>query len=639
MSPELLLIPVVIALFTLPGSALLVLSNAWQTWRLLDKFCLAVGISISLYPLLYYFARTFAPGFGFQPWMWWLVLGASAAVLLVHYLRKPRRLTWPDAGAWAFLAILFLTFVSRAWVAVTHPYPAWSDSLHHTLATALTAQTGRIPFTLLPYYDVPFTMYHLGLYALTGTIMQLAPVPAHSALLWTVQILNAFCILGVFVVLDRYVSRTAAVVGALTAGLLAHQPAFYVNWGRDTQLASQTILLIAWVMTFDTIQTAAHVWRTHRTRFVWQLLFAALATAGVFLLHFRVAAFYVLLLVPSLIWLAWQAWRGRTLGAFVAATAGVGGVALLLVSPILASALARYLGLHALAAQNPGMSSADMQSLESRYYDFGFSTYPYLVARTWLLWLALAATGIGLIRRNWITWLCLAWTILLVLLGDLYLLNIPVLEITNLGAILIMFYLPIALVMGVAVEELLRLAPLRLRPQLGLAILVLAAAAGIPFVWARAHDLEPNRYFVTDADVRAMDWIRANTPADAKFAVNTFFWLPNAPHGTDAGYWIPYFAQRATNAGVMISNNATNAHSAEVQAASQLVAELVNKPETMAKLQALGYDYVYIGAQGNSEGPALNAQTLIDSGYLEPVYQDGDIFILRGRNAAAPKQP
>ncbi len=59
----------------------------------------------------------------------------------------------------------------------------------------------------------------------------------------------------------------------------------------------------------------------------------------------------------------------------------------------------------------------------------------------------------------------------------------------------------------------------------------------------------------------------------------------------------------------------------------------------MAKLQALGYDYVYIGAQGNSEGQALNAQTLIDSGYLEPIYQDGNIAVLRGRNPARANQP
>jgi hypothetical protein len=136
-------------------------------------------------------------------------------------------------------------------------------------------------------------------------------------------------------------------------------------------------------------------------------------------------------------------------------------------------------------------------------------------------------------------------------MGNAYLLRVPLLSLTNLGAILIMLYLPIGLVLGGAVEEALAADQLRWR-QAADAVVAFALLAGFVTSHARVADIEPYRFFVTDEDVAAMDWIRENTPEDAVFAVNTYFWLPRAPHGTDAGYWIPYFTGRKTTAGVML---------------------------------------------------------------------------------------
>ncbi|MFZ1771573.1 MAG: hypothetical protein WAU00_20355, partial [Caldilinea sp.] len=87
---------------------------------------------------------------------------------------------------------------------------------------------------------------------------------------------------------------------------------------------------------------------------------------------------------------------------------------------------------------------------------------------------------------------------------------------------------------------------------------IAALLVALPFVWIRSHDFEAFRYFVTPADVAGMEWLTANIDStadpDAKVAINTTFWLPTSPHGVDAGYWIPYFTNRVTNTGVMISS-------------------------------------------------------------------------------------
>jgi hypothetical protein len=66
-------------------------------------------------------------------------------------------------------------------------------------------------------------------------------------------------------------------------------------------------------------------------------------------------------------------------------------------------------------------------------------------------------------------------------------------------------------------------------------------------VWL-AHYVEPQAGFVTPSDMKAMQWIRENSPADPAFTVNTavFSFRPQFMIGIDAGYWIPLLPRRGT---------------------------------------------------------------------------------------------
>jgi hypothetical protein len=56
--------------------------------------------------------------------------------------------------------------------------------------------------------------------------------------------------------------------------------------------------------------------------------------------------------------------------------------------------------------------------------------------------------------------------------------------------------------------------------------------------------INPTTVLFSSADAQAMEWIRANTPADAKFLANTFQWYGEYVVPADGGAWIPYAAQR-----------------------------------------------------------------------------------------------
>lgn len=618
-------VAVLVALLTLPGWFLLTFYDRWRQWRGLQRWIVAISTSIAFYPVLFYCTRAVLPFWTWGPYKVSLLLAAFALTLAWRLRHDWKRVFELGGLEWIAVAIFGMTLFTRFWVVRGLPYPAWSDSLHHTVLTHLTAIQGKLPFTLEPYFPIPLERYHLGLYSLTATVEALAQVPAHTALLWTAQVLNGLCGIGVYLALDRRVGRVGAVVATAVVGLLSHQPAFYVNWGRFTQVAAQALLLPAWLVTWEAIAAWRTRWPEGKAQLLWDALLAALLTGAVFLLHFRVALFYLPLLAISMGWELARAHRGKRLMAGVLAVTVVAVLALLFVAPaawnLIRMTVVKLLHPVAIA---PGTA----RQTQEQYFEFPWQTVPILVAPLWLLLLTAVGTAFGLLRRNTMVILAILWAATLYLMGNAYLLGIPLLMLTNLGAVLIMLYLPIGLILGAATEELVRSWPAG-RPAAIRLILAVVLSASFVASHVRVTEIEPYRYFVTAEDLAAMEWIRANTEADALFAVNTYFWLPAAPHGTDAGYWIPYFTQRQTTAGVMLFEMGSEEYRSGIVDMSLAEERLALDNSALSELQALGVDYVYIGAKGDFSGPSLNAARLGQAEGLTLVYQNAGVSILR----------
>lgn len=613
------------AMLIVPGWAILSLAPNWKRDAALARWCLAISISIAFYPVLFYATRALLPAFQWGPNKIAILLVVGAA-LIAYRLRG----AWREQFAferleWFALAIFGMTLFTRFWIIRDHPYPAWTDSLHHTLLTLLTATAGRLPYDMEPYFPVPLGQYHLGLYALSGTLEMLSGAPAHTALLWLAQALNGLCGLSVYFVLDRKVGRVGAIVGAATVGLFSFQPAWYVNWGRFTQVASQTIVLTAWLVTWDAIRSWKLNWLEQRADILWSCSVGALLTAAVFLLHFRVAGFYLPLLAVTVLLELFQAraehrvWR-VALGALV-----VGITSLVFVSPALWDALRIYLS----ATLKAPMMTDEVMAQTNSFFTFPWESVFALGAEWWMVVLVAFGTIIGMMRRNALVVVNLLWVVSLILIGEAYLLRITSLAFTNMGAIVIALYLPFGLVVGAGTAEALKLVRVGSRGRAEDGVIAVVLALGLIASYARANGIEEYRYFVTPADVAAMDWINANTPPDARFAINTLFWLPNLPHGTDAGYWIPYFTRRQTTTGNMISPLGAIESTEMTVSESRLVKRLDTDSTAAAELGKMGVNYIYIGAKGNFAEPGLNMATLGQNANLSVEYMDKGVMILR----------
>jgi hypothetical protein len=596
----------------------------------LQRWCLAIGLSVAIFPVAFYGLRLVLPGFTLGPWKMSAFL-VGCGVIVVWRLRS----TWREQLAfdrwdWVAIGILGMTLFTRIWIVQDFPFAAWSDGMHHTVLTQLTAVNGQLPYTMDPYFPIPLSQYHLGLYALSSTVEWLANVPAHTALLYTVQILNGLCVVGIFMVLDRLVGRLGAIVGATVVGLVSFQPAFYVNWGRFTQIAAQTILLVAWLVTWHTLK----VWRQYKARnssrsvMFWYVVLASVLNAAVFLLHFRVAAFYIPLLAILATWEFYQAFKERQIRALLGGILVIGIVSLLFVSPAVWEALRIYVQSRAPVTVSD-LTPQEIAKVREAYFVFPIQTWPALAAPLWLMIAGVISAVFAAVRRNKLALAVTLWTVLVLLIGSAYLLEVPLLEVTNMGAILIMLYLPISLALGVGAEELLHWASGVWRTRAVSFTVAMVSVAAFVGSHTAVMQVEPYRYFVTEADLTAMAWINKNTPTDAWFAINTSFWVPGAPMGTDAGYWIPYFTQRSTTAGANLFSLGSKDYIDRVRRMSQAAANLATDNAALDELRELGITYIYIGAKGNFDGPGLVLKQIRRAAGVEVVYQQNGVTILR----------
>ena len=626
---ELRILLTIFIMLVIPGWAILSVTNLWRRFDAIERWILAVGLSIVFYPFLYYLTRAIVPS---------LRIGQNKLIILLAGLFALTawllRQNWREQfklGKYAgpFLFILALTLLTRFWLAHNYPYPAWTDSLHHILITDLVATTGKLPFNLQPYAPTTLDQYHLGLYALTGSLQVLANIPAHQALIWMAQAVNGLCGLGVFIFLSKKVSPLAGMAGMAVAGLFSFQPALYFSWGRFTQASSQTILLIAAFATWEAIKAWKDSWKTDRIQALALTAVSGLLIAGVFLLHFRAAAFLLPLIIIICVYeFATAMIAKKHVLQTVISIVVIAVISIVFILPALIPAMDFYVDRRSTPSESAETETSEGLEENQYFANYNADSLYAIGAKKWMIGLALLGMLIGLFRKNRVIILMtIAWILALFGEGLLYRLNIPLLAFTNMTGMMIMLYLPIGIIVGVLAEDLWQVFSLDRHENWGTAlqwtVLFLAVVAAI----YRLGEVQAFRQFMTASDEKAMDWIENNTPKDSVFAVHTYYWLPDSPHGSDAGYFIPYYADRETTTSTMISSLGPGYE--EVITESDAVMSLYSASPDISALCELGVDYLYDGAKNPFDGSQFNISAIQQVEGVQTIYQDGGVAIYK----------
>ena len=600
------LLPALFVLLVLPGAVLLrFLRPSDAQTDLVTRAGLVSALSLAFWPLLLLWCT--AVGARLRAEWVWVAAAALAAVGVVMLARDARsgRISrrWHLSLAPEERVPLLALLMVLAGVAATRALqvrgllvPPWVDSLHHTVVTQLIADAGQVPTTGAPYLQLADFHYHFGFHASAALLMALAGLPAHRAVLVLGQVLNTLTALSACVLAVKVSQRRwAGVVAALAAGLLSTMPAYYLSWGRYTQLAGMVLLPFACIAADWALSEVPL-----RPR---RIALAGLLAAGLLVVHYRVLILYGLYVVVLVVTtLSRERLRARATRAAFSAVLAVMLLALLLTLPwalrlvtrVVPNIDALYAGWEAPAGYNDASTTNLLRT------DFDYALL--IAAGLGALW--------GLVRRRAQVIGIALWTGLWYIGANLHLVGLPDIWLLNNASVLIAVWLPASVLAGwllADVVALLRERASRLAARWQLPWHRMLASGGLVIVtaatgwlgWQKVDVVNPVTVLLFEDDLRAIEWSRENLPADALVLVNSRLWQGDIHVGTDGGWWLPVLAgRRATLPSILYhqgpseDREAVNSFAALVEQAPSL-----DDPALVGRLAAEGVTHVFVGAR------------------------------------------
>jgi hypothetical protein len=627
------LLAVAALLYIVPGWALL----AWLwperlSWT--EMLSLAAGLSLALYPLLLLWTDLVGLHLGVL-YAWLPVLGGLVALLWRYRTWRPRQ-AWKALGQWArseavwpdvtFVFMMGLVFAVRLLVIRTLDAPMWGDSYQHTMMAQLLIDHKGLFDSWSPYVPYHSLTVHFGFPLTAALLSWLTKLESLQATLLVGQIINGLAILTIYPLAVRVArgNRWAGVGAVLVVGLFSPLPAEYVNWGRYAQLAGQAMLPIALWLLCEAV----------RQEVSWKVLpFAGVTLAGMMLHYYRMPFYYAVFVPAWLMGWALPRWGGEIklwFTGFVRLVV-VAGIAVLLFAPW---------GLHISGGHLAGVVEAGVaqaspvaQVLRSyrawRQLDVYVSKPLLVVSLIALVW--------SLVRRHWTVASIGLWALGLASLVAARLLHLPGANLMQHFAIMIAFYIPVGLLVGYVIGSVVVLMKQWVK-SVGQYMMV--GLMGVGAVWAAVGQVgvvQPAYVLVTRPDMRAMAWIRENTPAKARFLVEGFRIYDGwSAVGADAGWWIPLLTGRENTMPPQYA--LVNEAPVEPEYTREIVdfvalLETVS-PTSTTGLRALcdwGITHVYIGQGqgkvGNDAAQLFSPEVFIGHASFQQVYHQDRVYI------------
>jgi hypothetical protein len=653
------------ALYTLPGLALL----RWllprdSTLHPTARLLIAFGGSAALPPLLLLLLHQVGIPWGrLATWLYVLLALLLAAWPTCADGRlyrggSARRWPWqayrPGLAEAALAVVLLGVLLVRLYVVRDLPTGLFVDSHHHTLMTQLLVDHNGLFRSWEPYAPLASFTYHFGFHSNAAFIHWLTGFSVPQSVLIGGQLLNvAAAALAGGLVCALGGRLWAAVWAVLLVGFALNMPAFFVNWGRYTQLTGQVVLVavvVAWIELAAATQRdsgGGSFWVSLRA--AWGrlplVMLAALLTAAMMLTHYRVTVFSAAFVVSMLVVVV-LVQRSAVYGMLLAvrATLAAGG-ALLLALPWLLNLYSGKLVANTHAFVGGGVPAERIEEVILMP-----AVHPFYV-HGGVLALGLLGLLIAGWQRAWRIGLLAVWCALLVLAMVPRIVGLPgtgtIDYLTTFGTL----YLPVAALAGFALAALqagaVRLGRwLRVPQAVGTVALVLvllgSMLAGAP---QQADILTGNTQILNHADVAAMEWIREHTAPDAHFLVNSVpAYGGTLLIGVDAGLWLTYLTGRSSTLPPLTYGSEASSAPGLLEQTNTLAAALRERPltdltpgtidltnaEALQLLREAGVDYVYSGASTPPNlGDVFDTALLRESAAFEVVYDKGGAQIFR----------
>lgn len=558
-------------------------------------FGLAIAGSLAILPLV---------------WLWWTVLGGrwygilswgalgGMALLLVKGWKRWRWGAGPSAFHWEYLvltAILALGFAVRLLAIRDLVLPAWVDSPQHYLISRMMAESGRVPVGYRPWMPVDVFWYHFGFHALMASLNQMTGCPVETIMLVGGQVLNGLSPLSLYagvVLLTR--RRPAGLIAAFFVALLSFFPAYFVTWGRYTQLTGLVILppLMGLVYRVNS-QFGLRSYRLLGGAGLW----LSIMLSGLFLVHSRVWVYGVIWLCIVISASCMGSWR-ELCGTRMRGWLLVLGLAAILALPWLVRVWDQVLW--------PGLRYGTAGEGVPGYNDipWGYLTYGWEIA-----WPIAGAAALlwALWRRKASVILVGAWTTAVFALINLDRIGLPSLWLVNNNTWIISLFVPLGMMMGWLLDDFLSWAwRWPMAQYLGGAALTVAIVFGALFGLAQMVGVvNAETVLVQEEDLVLVEWAEEYLSEDSLTVVNAWPWLgENNWAGSDAGYWLlPLTGRETSMPPIGYGMDVANKEQVNVFNQKLSVVESWGDPDTLSLLREQGVTHIVIGGRGGSIKP------------------------------------
>jgi hypothetical protein len=491
------------------------------------------------------------------------------------------------------------------------------DSVHHTLITKGILESGGYPENYLPHIPVESSYYHPGYHSLLAAFHWLTDLSLKNSMLIFGQILNAMVVASVYLMTKTLVKDTkAGLVAAMITGFMTLMPAYYVSWGRYTQLAGLLVLSpgIRWV-------TSSHENRKNPNYFV----LGGILMAGLFLVHYRVLIFLGGFILSY--------WVGNLYrpdkNTWKRMKESIQDIGVLVISGIILSL--------------PWLISILKEYFRPLVWKWGGNPVPpvinwqYLTPVYGVPIMILAGIGllIGILRKRRFSIIILVWTLILIGIANPRYFHLPFpTGFINQTSVEIMLFIPISLFGGYAVSQTIGLTDRRIPTPwkwvhaasiiiLGVVISILGAQRMLPII-------NPTTVIFREVDELAIEWIRMNIDEDETIVINPTGWGYGLYMGNDGGFWISPLTGRKT-----MPPNVLYGHDKVFRTmVNQFVEDLLPAGNDSTFLWKLllenNYRFIYLGGRGG----VISPQSLEDSSFFDPIYHDQGTWVFEIR-----KQP
>ena len=318
--------------------------------------------------------------------------------------------------------------------------PAWVDSVHHALITRMILLQGSYPSNYFPYLNIDPTAYHPGFHSIAAVFTWLTKLNLSQALMILGQVLNALVVFSVYLLAKTLTQRSSVgLLAAFITGFLTPMPAYYTSWGRFTELTGLIILPVG--LALIRLLENEHTKKSKS----WLIILGAITSAGLFMVHYRVAVFLGLLIISYLI--VYLLKKGNDPNAnrkqiflLIIVTAILG---IVLVFPWLFQMLKNTL----LPVVNSsfGGDASFFQDFSWGFLTSALGKQTLIIACLGLLW--------GLIKRERFTYIFLLWTFLLFLVANFNALHLPGGGLISNLSVEIMLFMPISILGGYFLDQ------------------------------------------------------------------------------------------------------------------------------------------------------------------------------------------